>query len=45
MHNSSFDDESPVAVSVDHVTKRRLFENEVSERLDANNNNRVRHER
>ncbi|KAL7096756.1 hypothetical protein ACP275_10G099600 [Erythranthe tilingii] len=42
-YNGNFDNESPLAISVDPTTKRQLFENEVAEGSDANN--RVLHGR
>ncbi|KAL7137487.1 hypothetical protein ABFS83_10G095800 [Erythranthe nasuta] len=42
-YNGNFDDESPLAISVDPMTKQQLLENEVAEGSDANN--RVLHGR
>ncbi|KAI3472611.1 hypothetical protein Pfo_029789 [Paulownia fortunei] len=44
-YNHDFHDQSPLALSVDHMTNTQLLENEVDEGLDANNKNRVLHER
>ncbi|KAI3472017.1 hypothetical protein Pfo_028705 [Paulownia fortunei] len=43
-YNHDFHDQSPLALSVDHMTNTQLLENEVDEGLDANNKNRVLHE-